>query len=185
MVAIKSSSITSLLILISTVLSLHITRAPVHAQGFQLLYSDLMALDTSVNDLTAATVAYNSGNASPILAQVSHVNATNRKAYYDAMSDGVAVQNLDDSNTIVSYVSDPIAVDITNGVAALNDKKAPLVAAGYRQQVLDGLNLLVGDHETLSAAIAKKLDPLTLAAAAVPVAEIDLAVRSAIANFEL
>lgn len=53
-------------------------------------------------------------------------------------------------------------MDITNSVAATNAKKDLIVAAGYRQQILDGLNLLVGDHETLSAAIAVKLNPLTL-----------------------
>lgn len=63
-----------------------------------------------MKDLTAAVTAYQNGTveAAPIIAEVSHVNATNRKGYYDAKSDAVAVQNLNDSNTIVAYVADPM-----------------------------------------------------------------------------
>lgn len=102
-------ALTLVLFYASTVLAAVISRdTPAHATGFELLYSDLMALDSSVKDLTAAVTAYTSGSIDPILAQVLHVNATNRKAYYDAMSDKVAVQNLDDSNTIVNYVTNPM-----------------------------------------------------------------------------
>jgi hypothetical protein len=68
-------------------------------------------------------------------------------------------------------------------VKALNAKKKPLVAAGLKKQILDGLNLLLGDHESLSAAIAKKLSPITLIQAAGPTTTIDLAIREAITNF--
>ncbi|KUJ06314.1 uncharacterized protein LY89DRAFT_769573 [Mollisia scopiformis] len=182
MLAIKSI----ILLFTSAVLATSIPR-DAHALGYELLYSDLVALDKSVNTLTAAVNAYTNGTeeAAPILAGVSYVNATNRKGYYDAMSDRVAVQNLNDSITIADYVADPIAVDITAGVAAIIQKKDPLVESGLPQQILDGLNLLVMDHETLSAAIAAKLDPAALVVAAVPVAEIDVAIRSAIADFEL
>ena len=59
------------------------------------------------------------------------------------------------------------------------------MAAGLKKQILDGLNLLLGDHESLSAAIAKKLSPITLVGAAAPVTTIDLAIREAITNFSV
>lgn len=75
-------------------------------------------------------------------------------------------------------------MDITDGIKALNAKREPLVNSGLRQQILDGLTLLVNDHETFSAAVGDKLNPLALLGAAVPVAEIDAVIRGAIANFE-
>lgn len=159
------------------------TVVPGHSPGFELILSDLKQLDQSVRVLTAAINAFQSGTAqaTPIIQGVSYVNATNRNAYNDAKK--IGAQNLADSQTIVNYVANPIAVDIPNSVKALNAKKEPLVNAGLRQQVLDGLNLLVGDHESLSAAIAEKLSPLTILPAADPVVTIDLAIRSVIANF--
>ena len=68
---------------------------------------------------------------------------------------------------------------------ALNAKKDPLVAAGLRERILDGLSLLLDDHESLSAAIAEKLSLLTLVGAAAPTATIDLAIREAITNFSI
>ncbi|TVY81019.1 hypothetical protein LSUE1_G006791 [Lachnellula suecica] len=179
MVAIKS-----LLLFTTTVLATAIPR-DVHATGYELLYSDLVSLDQSVEALTAAVNAYTSGNGAAVFSAVSYVNETNRKGYYDAMSDRVAVQNFNDSLTISQYVSTPIAVDITTGVQAIIAKKDPLVANGLRQQVLDGLNLLVSDHETFSAAVAAKLNPAALLVAALPVVEIDAAIRTAIADFTL
>ena len=73
----------------------------------------------------------------------------------------IGTQNAADSSTIVNYVSNPIAVDIPNSVAALDAKKEPLVDSRLRQTILDGLNLLLDDHESLSAAIAEKLSPLS------------------------
>jgi len=85
----------------------------------------------------------------------------------------------------VKYVTDPIVVDIPISVRTLNAKKAPLVGAGLKKQILSGLNLLLSDHGSLSAAIAKKLSPLTLVGAAAPVTTIDLAIREAITNFSV
>jgi hypothetical protein len=179
MVAIKS-----LLILTTTALAAVVTRDE-HAKGYELLLSDLEALDGSVRDLTAAITAYTSGTveAASIFAAVSYVNETNRKGYYDASSDRVVLQNLNDSITISNYVGNPIATDIYAGLDALETKKEPLVAAGLRQGILDGLNLLVNDHDTLSAAIAQKLNLLSFLDAGGPVVGIDFAIRSAIADF--
>jgi hypothetical protein len=44
-------------------------------------------------------------------------------------------------------------------------------------EIRDLLNLITCDHESFSAAVALKLDPLTLVGAVVPVAAIDLAWR--------
>ena len=89
-----------------------------------------------------------------------------------------------DSETIVNYVSDPIAVDIPNSVKALDMKKPELVEARLRDQVVSSLELLLSDHETLSQAVAEKLAPETLVQALVPVGVIDAAIRSGIAYFE-
>jgi len=59
------------------------------------------------------------------------------------------------------------------------------VDAGLRQGILDGLNLLVNDHDTLSAAIGKKLNLVGFLSAGGPVVGIDLAIRKAIADFSV
>jgi hypothetical protein len=106
MVAIKS------LLLFTTAAVAAVVHRDEHAKGYELLLSDLEALDGSVRDLTAAISAYQSGTveAAPIFAAVSYVNETNRKAYYDASSDRVALQNLNDSITISNYVGNPMSV---------------------------------------------------------------------------
>jgi len=68
---------------------------------------------------------------------------------------------------------------------ALESKKAPLVGAGLKKKILEGLELLEFDHESLSVAIGKKLAPITLPAAAAPVAVIDASIREAIAYFAI
>ena len=84
---------------------------PAQISGFELLYSDLQGLDLSVKQLTTAVNLYMSGatEASPIFTGVQNVNVANRKSYNDAMT--IPTLNFTQSEAIVNYVSDPIAVD--------------------------------------------------------------------------
>lgn len=63
-------------------------------------------------------------------------------------------------------------------------KKSLIDEAGFRQETADGLNLISYDHDTLSlVAVAPKLNPLAIPAAAVPVLRIDLDWRRGVAAF--
>ena len=70
-------AVTSLFLLATTVISSAlITRDSTHATGYELIRSDLEALDHSVQFLTAAIDSYSSGTAeaAPVFAGVSYVN---------------------------------------------------------------------------------------------------------------
>ena len=88
-----------------------------------------------------------------------------------------AIENVQESNVIIAVVSDPITPDIKDAVNALIAKKSLIDAAGFSKETADGLHLLSYEHDTLSlVAVAPKLSPVTIPAAAVPVLAIDLTV---------
>lgn len=81
-------------------------------------------------------------------------------------------------------VSNPITPDITAAVNALIAKKSLIQAAGLSAETAAGLNLISYDHDTLSlVAVAPKLSPVTISAAAVPVLAIDLTWREGVLAF--
>ncbi|KAH6676459.1 hydrophobic surface binding protein A-domain-containing protein [Halenospora varia] len=151
--------------------------------GSNLVLNDLVALDTSVKSLTATIQNYGGGvvEGSPILAAITAVHLSNRKAYTNSQL--IAHQSLADSQTLVSYVSSTLAKDIPAGVDALEAKKKEFVHSGLGSTVVNSLELLKNDHESLSAALASKLDPATLPEASVAVVTIDDAIKGGIAYF--
>ncbi|KAK5718759.1 hypothetical protein LTR15_008493 [Elasticomyces elasticus] len=152
--------------------------------GTDLLIKDLYRLDLAIRNITYAAGNYTGGAAAyePIRESFKQVNATNRIAYYDAMT--IKPQNIADSNRIIAVVSNPITPDIDQAVNALIAKKALIDAAGSSAETADGLNLISYDHDTLSlVAVAPKLNVATIPAAAVPVLAIDLDWRRGVAAF--
>ncbi|RMY83863.1 hypothetical protein D0861_07226 [Hortaea werneckii] len=140
--------------------------------GTDLLVNDLLRLDEAIKTITTAANSYTGGQEGyeAIRESFAEVNRTNRIAYRDAMT--------------IMPLSDPIAPDITTAVDAVIAKKALIDEAGFRQETADGLNLISYDHDTLSlVAVAPKLNPLTIPAAAVPVLRIDLDWRRGVAAF--
>ncbi|KAK4956207.1 hypothetical protein LTR10_005728 [Elasticomyces elasticus] len=152
--------------------------------GTNLLIKDLYRLDLAIRNITYAADNYTGGAAAyePIRESFKQVNATNRIAYYDAMT--IKPQNIADSNRIIAVVSNPITPDIDQAVNALIAKKDLIDAAGLSAETADGLNLISYDHDTLSlVAVAPKLNVATVPAAAVPVLAIDLDWRRGVAAF--
>ncbi|KAI7572019.1 hypothetical protein KC343_g896 [Hortaea werneckii] len=140
--------------------------------GTDLLVNDLLRLDEAIKTITTAANGYTGGQEGyeAIRESFAEVNRTNRIAYRDAMT--------------IMPLSDPIAPDITTAVDAVIAKKSLIDEAGFRQETADGLNLISYDHDTLSlVAVAPKLNPLTIPAAAVPVLRIDLDWRRGVAAF--
>ncbi|KAH8678793.1 hydrophobic surface binding protein A-domain-containing protein [Tricladium varicosporioides] len=148
-----------------------------------LILSDLVALDTSVKVLTSSIQRYSGGvfEATPILAAITAVHLSNRKAYTDSRF--ISSQSLDDSQTLVSYVSNTLAKTIPACVDTLESKKKEFGNSGLNSIVVGSLKLLKNDHETLSAALTSKLDLAILLEASVAVAIIDDAIKGGIAYF--
>ncbi|KAI6829847.1 hypothetical protein KC340_g12179 [Hortaea werneckii] len=155
-----------------------------YKSGTDLLVNDLLRLDEAIKTITTAANNYTGGQEGyeAIRESFAEVNRTNRIAYRDAMT--IMPQTIEESNQIISIVSDPIAPDITTAVDAVIAKKSLIEEAGFRRETADGLNLISYDHDTLSlVAVAPKLNPLTIPAAAVPVLRIDLDWRRGVAAF--
>ncbi|KAI7153004.1 hypothetical protein KC349_g8645 [Hortaea werneckii] len=155
-----------------------------YKSGTDLLVNDLLRLDEAIKTITTAANNYTGGQEGyeAIRESFAEVNRTNRIAYRDAMT--IMPQTIEESNQIISIVSDPIAPDITTAVDAVIAKKTLIDEAGFRQETADGLNLISYDHDTLSlVAVAPKLNPVTIPAAAVPVLRIDLDWRRGVAAF--
>jgi hypothetical protein len=170
------------LLLLATIALAAVTVIPRSAE-LKLILSDLKSLDESVIVLHSAIDNYTGGliTAAPILLAITGVHLANRKTYNDAQVIGNAT--VAESQAILDYVSDPIAVDIPKTAEATRSKKALFVADGIEGTVLSSLQLLKDDHDTLSAALEKKVAPSLLAEAAVPVKVIDDALQSAIDDF--
>lgn len=77
----------------------------------ELILADLKNLDSSVLVLKAAISDYIGGvlDATPILLGITDVHLANRKTYYDSFI--IGNQSVEDSKTIIDYVSNPIAID--------------------------------------------------------------------------
>jgi Hydrophobic surface binding protein A len=146
--------------------------------------TDLRALDASINTLNKAMGNYSGGvlEAAPILAGLARVHRANRKAFNDgsAASTVAAV----DGQKIISYVSNPIAIDIPNTVATTKAKKALFKKSGLTSSIVAGMKLLEKDHDSLSSVLSSRLPNKALVAQAnVPVKLIHESIQGAIDFF--
>ncbi|KAL2070593.1 hypothetical protein VTL71DRAFT_13619 [Oculimacula yallundae] len=149
----------------------------------KLIYSDLVNLDNAVLSLKSSIEKYTGGllTATPILGGVTAVHLANRKAYTDALI--VPNATLADSKIIVDFVNENLAKHIPESVEILESKKALFEKDQLEGTVLGSLKLLKYDHDTLSAALVKKVAPEVLPQAAVGVRVIDDALDEGIATF--
>ncbi|CZS89239.1 uncharacterized protein RAG0_00642 [Rhynchosporium agropyri] len=172
-------SIKNVFLFTTTALAAAVPSAP----GSKVVYSDLVTLDNSVLSLKASIESYTGGllTATPVLGGITAVHLANRKAYADALI--ISNASLADSQIIVDFVSDTLAKHIPDSVEILESKKALFKKDQLEGTVVESLKLLKYDHDTLSAALVKKIDPKVLPQAAVAVKVIDDALAKGIVTF--
>jgi len=149
----------------------------------QTLISDVGNIDAGVLVLTKDVKAYQGGllSSTPISVDIITIHLANRKGYADANL--VEPFGPADSEAIVKYTTNTVAVDIPASVDATIAKKQQFVDAGIEDVVLAGIKLLKEDHDTFSAALENKLAADSLPAGAAAVAVIDDALQHAIDVF--
>lgn len=156
----------------------------------QDVINDINAINSGVLSLTAHVSSYNSGvfptsliGGVPILVDVVDIHISNRKGYLDATT--ASKFSADDSIAVVNTVSSTVVTSIPNAVDVLKSKKQVFQQALLTPVVIASLELLLNDHDTLSAAVLDKLtvDAVTLAQANGGVAKIHNALEDGIAYF--
>lgn len=157
----------------------------------QDVISDIKAIDSGVQSLTAHVSSYSSGNFITglvngvlVLGDVVDIHLSNRKGYLDATT--ASKFTADDSTAIVNVVSSTVAIDIPNSVNVLKSKREQFKQAFLTPVVIASLELLLYDHDTFSAAVLDKLtlDAATLAQANAGINGIHDALEDGIAYFE-
>ncbi|KAK5120794.1 hypothetical protein LTR85_005860 [Meristemomyces frigidus] len=123
----------------------------------QTLMSDIKGIDAGVNALTASLIAYNGDIVSetPIAGDIAAIHLANRKGFADANLRATPF-NTTDTIKIVDYTTDSVGYDIPRSVDILMTKKPDFEATGQDPVILAGLQLLLNDHDTFSAALLSK-----------------------------
>lgn len=129
------------------------------------------AADTLVQDVTnihhgvlanqAFTAVYTGGDlvtslveGTPVLATVADIHIVNRKGYVDAN----VSPKLDEGDTqrLFDHVRDTVGVSIPSDIQTVIEQKTAFEYSGMGPLVLAGLQLLINDHDTFSAAVEAK-----------------------------
>lgn len=134
----------------------------------QTMISDIQGIDDGVNALTASLNAYDGGIVSetPIALDIAAITVANRKGFLDANLRDTPF-NATDTIEIVNFTTDTVGYDIPHSVDVLKTKKADFQATGQDPVIVAGLELLLNEHETFSAALLNKTTGDQVAANAV------------------
>lgn len=141
--------------------------------------NDITGIDIAVRNLTAVVTAYQGGikEASPIFAAALAIHDINRKGFRDAKAAPPFTSA--ESKVIADNVQDSVGVSIPAGVTIIEGKKPLFDAAELTSLIKATIDLLKGDHESFSLAVATKLSLDQFAPAAAGAGKIDASLQKA------
>lgn len=123
-----------------------------------LLISNIDAIDKGVESLRSHVAAYDGSllSASPLLGDFLEITIANRAAFTNANLKPQAF-NAADSTRIVQFIIDSVGESIPASVKETVAKKSLFEQGGQSGLISGTLNVLLYEHDTLSAALQKKI----------------------------